>query len=270
MCKPFHVDVFKENLMSEWMGKDFIYKKEVDSTNLILKSVPSEKLNQGTTLLADYQAKGRGQYEKKWNSDPFRDLTFTIALKPKSGTRYTLLTLGCAKALADVLQKYTDETIRIKWPNDLMVRDKKIGGILTESIFMGNKPDRVLIGIGLNIYQKKFHASLSNIAVSLQQIAHKPITREILLCECLKEIEEVYHQWVMSDPNLLVDIHKILIGYGEWVKLSIYNNIQPDKYKFIGISNKGELLMLNEQLDVNKFSYEQVRIIPCKQPVPEA
>ena len=267
MNEPFDPDLFSKNLQTRWIGREFIYKKEVDSTNLVLKKIPSDQLRSGTVLLTDYQTSGRGQYEKKWVSNRNENLTLTVALCPSVTESYSLLTLACAYAIAEIVQSYTSQKVRIKWPNDLFIHEKKVGGLLTEATFIGNKPDRVLIGIGLNVFQQKMELTDSYEAVSIAEVSDKAISREILLCDCLQEIEKVFHQWEKSDSALILKINKKLIGYGEWVNLSIYNELLPQKFKFIGVSNKGELLMLNEQLDVNKFSYEQVRIIPIEQRV---
>ena len=270
MSNPFHVDEFKKNSLTTWLGREFIYLEEIESTNTYLKRVPSGHLIHGTVLLADHQVSGRGQYEKKWISDPFKNLTFTIALKPKVNLSLTLLTLGCAAALSEALQKFTSQFIQIKWPNDLMVNGEKLGGILTESVFIGSNVERVIIGVGININQTQISDPDSYNSCSLMNLTNRKFTREEVLNQCLFEIETMYDHWIHSNPVMIRSIHSRLIGYGEWVKLQVYDELLPDLYKCIGINEKGELLMLNEQLDVDKFSYEQVRIFPVKPAVQEA
>lgn len=264
MSNPFHVDEFKNNSLTEWLGREFIYLDEVESTNSYLKRLPANQLSHGTVVLTDNQISGRGQYEKIWISDPFKNLTFTIALKPKINSSLTLLTLACASAISDVLQRYCQERIQIKWPNDIFVGGKKMGGLLTESVFMGNRIERVLIGIGININQTEIKQLNSYNSCSLADLSQAKFTREGLLNECLKEIELMYNHWLQLNPIMIKSIHSRLIGYGEWVKLKVYDELLPFTYKCIGVNEKGELLMLNEQLDVDKFSYEQVRIVPIK------
>lgn len=264
MSKPFHVDEFKKNLLTEWLGRDFIYLNEVESTNSYLKGLPPDQLSHGTVLLADNQTAGRGQHDKSWVSDAFQNLTFTLALKPEINSSLTLLTLGCASAISDILQRYCNETIRIKWPNDIFVNGMKMGGILTESVYMGSRIERVLIGIGININQTKISQLNSYNSCSLAVLTKVKFTREDLLMECLQQIELMYDHWRHSNPAMIKSIHSRLIGYGDWVKLQVYDELLPDTYKCIGVNGKGELLMLNEQLDVDKFSYEQVRIVPIK------
>jgi BirA family transcriptional regulator, biotin operon repressor / biotin---[acetyl-CoA-carboxylase] ligase len=270
MANRFDADECKNRLRTTWLGSEFIYIKEVGSTNTYLKKIPSGKLTHGTVVITDHQKKGRGQYERKWEAAPFQNLTFTVAFRPPKGDRLALLTLACASAIAGVLETYTDEAIQIKWPNDILVQNRKIGGLLTECVFNGPKPDRVLTGIGLNVYQQNFGKDPGDAAVSLASISNKVLSREKLLSEILLELELIYHRWHKFDDELQREINQRLIGYGEWVRISVYQKMTDEKFKFIGVNEKGELLMLNEQLDVNKFSYEQIRIITGNESISES
>ena len=269
MSQHFDVEYFKNLLRTTWIGSEFVYIEKINSTNTYLKDLPFSELIHGMVVLTDYQFDGRGQYEKKWEAAPFKNLTFTIGFKPPDGSRLPLLTLGCACAISKVLERYTGQRVHIKWPNDLLIGGKKIGGLLTESKICGSKPERVLIGIGINIFQKRFRKELDGIALSLDSVSRFPVSREKILSECLLEIEQSYRQWHKMDVDLQRSINERLIGYGDWVWLRIYENLQKEKYKFIGVSENGELLMLNQQLDVNKFSYEQIRIITGDQGISE-
>lgn len=261
MPDKFDVETFRHKLQTTWLGSEFIYLEETDSTNSHLKKIPSSELVHGAVVLADHQRKGRGQYERKWESDPCKNLTFTIAFRPKVSNRLNLLSLAVAYSITKTLDDYITEKIYLKWPNDILVGGKKLGGILTECTFNGSKPDRVLIGLGLNIAQNHFSNGIQDTATSFNQVSDVSVSREDLLNEILLGIENVYLRWHKCDEILKQDISKKLVGYGEWVSVSINGVIPNQKFKFIGVNSNGELLMLNEQLDVNKFTYEQVRII---------
>lgn len=264
MIKTFDVEYFKNNLRTTWIGSEFIHLDKVNSTNTWLKGVPSDEFIHGTVVHTDHQKKGRGQYERNWQSEPGKNLTFTIGFRPPGADRLTLLTMASAYAIATIIEKYTEHMVSIKWPNDIMVDDKKIGGILTECIFYGQNPDRVLIGIGLNIDETKFDNELAKKAISLKEVSRKEIKRETLLGECLSAIEQNYQKWHKHDSKLHQSISQKMIGYGEWVQLKVAHKLKNGKFKFLGINDKGELLVLNEDLDVNTFSHEQVRIITAK------
>jgi BirA family biotin operon repressor/biotin-[acetyl-CoA-carboxylase] ligase len=122
-----------------------------------------------------------------------------------------------------------------------------------------------LIGLGLNVGQTEFSNEISNIATSLKKEANRSIGREELLNRILLSIENVYHRWHKQDEILKQDISKKILGYGEWVDIDVNGVVPNQKFKLIGVNSNGELLMLNEQLDVNKFIYEQVRIITSHQ-----
>jgi BirA family transcriptional regulator, biotin operon repressor / biotin---[acetyl-CoA-carboxylase] ligase len=263
MNQPFDVDLFKSRLSTAWLGREFIHIDEVDSTNAGIKKIPSTALVHGEVFHADYQTHGRGQYDRKWDSSPRKNLTFSIAFRPPKTERITLLTLACVHAVSGVLERYINESVQLKWPNDLIIDGKKVGGILTECIFLGNHPDRVLTGIGVNVFEENFTGNLENDAVSIVSLcrAEKSIRREVLLAECLEAIEQIYARWHNSDPELPKEISRKLIGYGNWVEMEMETKRLPGLYKFLGINSNGELVSLNEDLDVNTFTHEQIRII---------
>lgn len=269
MPEKFDVEYFKNQLRTTWLGSEFIYLSKVDSTSTYLKRIPSPDLVHGSVVITDHQMKGRGQYERKWEAEPGRNLTFTIGLRPPSAERLTLLTLACGYAIALVLEEYIPGEVSIKWPNDLYIGDKKIGGLLTECTFFGSKPDRVLIGIGLNTGQNHFSDDVKEKAISLADIADRAFSREQLLCRFLEKTELFYQQWHKHNTELQKQISQKMIGYGEWVRVRINGELRDEKYKFLGVNEKGELLLLNRELDVNTFSYEQIRIITARQGVPE-
>lgn len=267
MPDKFDAHYFKRTLNTSWLGSEFIYLEKTDSTNSYLKNIPTSELVHGTLVLTDHQKKGRGQYERKWEAEPYKNLTFTIAFRPKTSERLNLLTLSVALSIAQTLETLTTDTVNIKWPNDIIIRNKKIGGLLTECTFNGSNPDRVLIGVGLNVGQQQFSKGVTDTAISFRKVSSHPISREDLLKEILNGVEHTYHRWHKQDDSLKNDISKKLMGYGEWVELNVNGELKNKKFKFIGVNSNGELMMLNEQLDVNKFIHEQVRIITGSQGV---
>lgn len=267
---PFNEKKFRNFLQTNWVGNHFIYLSETDSTNYFLKKLPLDESPHGTVVLSDTQSAGRGQYGKKWVSDPCANLTFSVLFRTHYASRLPLLSLGLAYACLHLLERYIASPIQLKWPNDLIISGKKAGGLLTETTFLGKEPERMVTGIGLNILQTKFPAELYENAVSLCQFTDKTLSRERILAELLAEIEYVYQIWLKQPTLLRGLIQQKMIGYGTWLKISLCNIIQPELYKFIGINEQGELLLLNEQLDVHTFSYEQVRIITGSQAVSDS
>jgi BirA family transcriptional regulator, biotin operon repressor / biotin---[acetyl-CoA-carboxylase] ligase len=260
MSRPFNADYFKNRLHTSWIGSEFVHLKEVGSTNSWLKSLPSERFVHGMVVSTDNQTGGRGQHDREWVSEQGKNLTFTVGFRPPGADRLPLLTLATAYAVMGELQNHTDEKIYLKWPNDIMAAGKKLGGILTECIFLGSRPDRVIVGTGLNIQQTKFADDLPD-AVSLASLSARLPERELLLAGCLSRIEQAYMQWHKRDSELHKNVSRNLEAYGAWVQLSVNGEVKEGQYKFLGINENGELLVLNEDLDVNTFSHEQIRVI---------
>jgi BirA family biotin operon repressor/biotin-[acetyl-CoA-carboxylase] ligase len=261
MSHTFEKDYFQNQLSTRWLGRDFEHLAKVDSTNSYLKKIPAKQLKHGQVVIADNQEKGRGQHQKEWVTEPGKNLTFTLVLKPDRAEGLTLLTLSCALAVANVLQNYCKKTVLLKWPNDIYVDRKKIGGVLTECSFLGPKPEKVLIGIGVNINQEEFYTDSVQQAVSLHQLTGEKFKREEILANILNRIEQLYQSWTDRDSVVHKEISKSLIGFGDWIRLSVDDEIFEGRFKFLGVNKKGELLVLNEKLELNTYSHEQIRII---------
>lgn len=262
MKNRFNIEKFRNLAGTSWLGSEFLYLPETESTNSWLKLADRDQLSHGMLVITDHQTGGRGQYRRPWISEPGLNLTFSHLLFPPTGDRLMLLTVAVIAAIGSVIEKLTGVSSSIKWPNDLIINNKKAGGVLTECLFLGSKPERVIIGIGLNVNQTNFSGELKDSATSMAIETGDSFNREELLAEILLHIEQAYTRWHMQDKTLAAEVNKKVVGYGEWVQLSINGEHQGELYKFLGISEKGECLLLNEELDVNTFSHEQIRIIP--------
>ncbi len=104
----------------------------------------------GTVVIADSQLAGRGRTGKRWSSPP-RGIWMTIVERPADSSALDVLSLRVGLAAAEVLDAYAAEPVRLKWPNDLYVDDCKLGGVLVEARWRGDRLDWVAIGIGVNV-----------------------------------------------------------------------------------------------------------------------
>lgn len=259
----FDVDKFKRSLCTQWVAQSLLYFEKIESTNVHLKKLPATEISHGLLCLTDHQIKGRGQYERSWYVSPGKNLTFTLAFTPMSmdGSRFHILTLACARAAVDQIEEVTGLEAHIKWPNDVMINGKKVGGILTETVFNGNHLDRLLVGIGLNINENEFpDESLKKKAASLRQLTNSIIDREKFLCDFLMRVEYQYGHWHRQNDLMLRNINQKIIGYGQWVKLSINGDELAQKYKLLGINEKGQLTVIDDEGGIETFAYEQIRL----------
>lgn len=214
----------------------------------------------GALIIADSQTAGRGQHERKWQADPYDNLTFSLIFEPSNQFRLTILTLACALAVADVCGEQIQSSLNLKWPNDVLFENKKLSGLLTEAIFNGNILERVVIGIGINVNQETFSEDLAASAISLKTITTKRFSRERLLARILTKIEFYYRLWETHDIDLVRTINKMMLGYGSWAKINVNGLDREGTFKFLGVNENGALVVLNKDLEVDTFSYEQVRI----------
>lgn len=170
--------------------------KVVDSTNTYLKSVasnlPSSTNLEGIAATAEMQTSGRGRMGRTWYSPTGEGLYLSLLLKPRLEIeRLPLLALTCAIAVYETLHRYLEQGIDIKWPNDLLVHNRKVCGILCEAAFERSELLYAIAGIGVNLNQKEFPEEL-NSATSLRIAVGYEIDKEDFLHELLNQIDRWY------------------------------------------------------------------------------
>ncbi|MEC8537262.1 MAG: biotin--[acetyl-CoA-carboxylase] ligase [Bacteroidota bacterium] len=185
-----------------------IHFNEIDSTNLFLSRLTSkQKIKENLVVTADFQTKGKAQGEKKWNSTKKKNLLFSLYihdhhfdLENKSYINYITLL-----ALINTLENYVNDfDIKIKKPNDILVKGGKISGVLIETKISSQKINSIIIGIGLNINQKKFLFKENN-PTSLFKLINKELNREEVLNIFLKNFNELYNHLVKKDHEKIKD-----------------------------------------------------------------
>ena len=257
----FQVATFRTLWMCNWLGHDFQYFREIDSTNSYAKRLKSDDVSHGLVCLAEYQTGGRGQYNRPWVSEAGKNLMFTMVFKPDNKYRLFSLSMVTAHAIAEVIEPKIMKSVRIKWPNDLYIDGRKLGGVLTESIFNGNELDRLIIGVGLNINQESFPITAGSNPISLAAATGSLFNRESLLAQILHSMESCYTAWERNDSDLIKSVNRRLIGYGHQVKLTIDGKPTEAPYKLLGMDENGHLVVLDEEMDVITFTWQQVRVV---------
>lgn len=262
MSNSFDLSAFTKKLSTQWLGQDFHYHATLPSTNTYLKKLNADEVEQGTVVLTDNQVEGRGQYERTWESSAGQNLTFSMVFKPRETEGYHVLTMACALAVVEQLRSIGSEICAyIKWPNDVLLNDKKVAGLLTEAVFLGNKPDRLIIGIGLNVNQRTYPGELEDKATSIRLETGQKISREDFLARLLRRIEYKFSRWYRKESDLLKQVNREIDGYGQWVDLRVNGQIKDESYKLLGINECGRLVVLNREGGLESFSYEQIRVV---------
>ena len=145
------------------MQYNLLHFKEIDSTNSYLKNT-YRLLDNFTFVSADYQSKGKGREDRVWQSESGENLVFSFLIKNEElMKRSAILSILTAVEVAKEIEKYGIDKVSIKWPNDVLIGDKKVCGILLE----GQVPEYLVVGVGLNVNQKTFPEGLRRPATSL-------------------------------------------------------------------------------------------------------
>ncbi len=247
----FNLESFDLKLDTEFIGRNFIYSEEVESTNSMLMDKANKFNIDGTVLLAEKQSKGRGRKERVWYSAKEQNLTFSILLTNKKllSKNLNLLNFAASLSVALSIEKLHQLKPELKWPNDVLINGKKICGILLESTSQGSKIDRLVIGIGLNVnqslFQGNFNAEPTSIKIETDGIN---INREILLAELLNTFEEVIEKIPTSPGSIIKDWKerctligdKISITENDSIKYGIFEDIDSEGYLLLRVKDKIE------------------------------
>ena len=188
-----------------------IYLDEVNSTNCYLSDrVRNQQLEEGFTVAAVNQTKGKGQAGNSWEAEAGKNLTFSILFRPLTieAQEQFIISQAVALGVADALSEFTGD-ISIKWANDVYWRDRKIAGILIENTISGNRISHSIAGIGININQEKFLSDAPN-PVSLKQITGIEYSLKDLLPRFRASIFERYSQMQINDTEIRADYFKKL------------------------------------------------------------
>lgn len=180
---------------SKLVVKRLLHFPELSSTNAYLKEKGAVGEREGLVVLADTQTAGSGRLDRSWHSPP-GGLYFSILLRPMtiSATEAPLIALTAGVAVAKVLQTALGVQARLKWPNDVLVEDRKVCGILAESTLMGEGIEYVVLGVGVNANTPldELPSDLQTSATTLQHILNRPVDLPRLFGYLLGQLEFWY------------------------------------------------------------------------------
>ena len=186
------------NLKTKIIGSNILYFKSLSSTNLYAKNLIKNKPIEGTVIIADTQTKGRGRKNRSWFS-PEGGLWFSIILYPKIPTQYAMLvTMATSISLVQAINKLTGLSPNIKWPNDLLLKNKKICGILTELDAEMDRINYSIVGVGINV-NNYIENDLKDKAASIVNFYNKNVSRVDLLKLFLRYFDTNYSKLISKD-----------------------------------------------------------------------
>ena len=186
--------------------REIIVLNETESTNTRLREMGCAGSEPGAVVFAESQTGGRGRLGRQWASERGKGLWFSLLLRPElPPTEWTQLTVWAAVATAQAIEKHTGLCTRIKWPNDIFIENRKVVGILMESVLNGKGGNHLIAGIGVNVNHQieDFPEELRERAGSLALALGKPVDRMDLAAQILMELDALL-------PSAHSDFEKIV------------------------------------------------------------
>lgn len=229
------------------LAGDIFYYDSIDSTNEEAKRKAAQGAPDESLCFADNQTAGKGRRGRRWISPKGEDIFFSLLLRPELPVESaSMLTLVAALAAAAVSERYSGEACGIKWPNDIVLHNKKICGILTEMGLEMNDISYIVVGVGFNVNRAEFSEDISDMATSLCRETGKKIPRARFLADFLIEFMSRYRKF-LKEQNLVSFVEEYesrLVNIGRKVK--IIRKGQEEIQTAIGINEKGELIVQKE------------------------
>jgi len=238
-------------------SKKFIILESVDSTNNYAMAMVQKRVaNSGDAVFAMEQTAGKGRRGKTWESQRGENIVLTIIEQMQWVPIHQQFRLSIAVALGcfDFFSKYLKENIKIKWPNDIFINDRKAGGILIENVVKGNLWQWAVIGIGLNINQLNFDNDKIK-AISLRQITGETYDVVQLSKELRQSILSRLDKLQSGEfSNLFDEYNENLFCRNQMVRLKKGNIVFETKIQ--GISEVGELI--TKDVMERRFGFDEV------------
>lgn len=255
----FNIENFDIKLNTEYIGRTFVYAEELSSTNIFLMDKQNGYNESGTVVLAEKQTGGKGRKDRVWYSAPDSNLTFSILLtKDKFLTsNSSLINFAASLAVAFSIENLYQLKTELKWPNDVLLDGKKTSGILIEATSQGNKIERFVIGIGINVNQPSFQGTFNYPPTSIRNELGRNVEREKLLAEILNNFELLLEKIKKNKSEVINDWKSKCKMIGE--RISIVENDSEKFGIFYDIDEEGFLLLKTKD-GIEKIHYGDVSL----------
>ena len=235
----------EKNLKTDYLGKPLIYTDCVDSTNNEIKRLAQKGYPTGTTVIAEKQTSGKGRLGRVWNSPVGTGLWFSFLLRPHTDfSQISGITLAAGLGVCRAVRSFTGLDAEIKWPNDIIIGNKKICGILVETAAETDKLKYAVVGIGINVNTRVFPDEIKEKATSLIiENKYSAINRTKLFKEILFHTEKCIDDY-LKNPVIPNDYKQLCATLGRNISVrrgkNVINGIASD------ISESGDLIATDE------------------------
>jgi BirA family biotin operon repressor/biotin-[acetyl-CoA-carboxylase] ligase len=221
------------------------------STNDLAKRLAREGSAEGTVVIAEEQTEGRGTKGRSWHSPRGQGLYASVILRPRRAD-LSLLPLAAGVACLEAIREATGLEAALEWPNDIVWKHRKLGGILCEGEFLGNSVSFAVLGIGLNVGQKKddFPAALRRTATSLRLALGREVDRAAVETALWPALDRWYTSWVRGRKEEIVRTYesRLVIPAGADVEVRREEGTLRGVYRGIDLRARLKLEIGGEQM----------------------
>lgn len=233
----------------------------IDSTNDFLKALlGQDELDNFTVVTAENQTKGKGQMGSKWQSESGKNLIMSVLVKDFLYHNEELFNLSIIVSLAviETLKSFDIPDLSIKWPNDIMAYNKKIGGILIENIIKSDGRIVSVVGLGLNVNQTNFDG-LPN-ASSLAVICKTEFDKDSLPFLIIEKMKQKIELWKTNSADFWNEYFNSLFRKGVPMP---FKNLENKNFMGIiqGVSSVGKIQILLEDDSVSEFDIKEIQML---------
>jgi BirA family transcriptional regulator, biotin operon repressor / biotin---[acetyl-CoA-carboxylase] ligase len=237
-------DLLRKRMKGNVFGKRVFHFFKTDSTNRVAMELGYAGEPEGTVVLAEAQTAGRGRSGRSWHSEKGTGLYFTVVLRPRlSPAQAPLLTMLAGISAQTAITAQTGMAPELKWPNDLLLNGKKVGGILTEMHAEPNAVRFVIVGIGINVNQEKFPPELSGTATSIRKESGRMSYRLELLVRLLTQFESDYNRFLREGPAYVVARFESVSSFAKGRRVRVDTGAESYSGVTAGLSPEGLLLV---------------------------
>lgn len=237
-------NLVRKRLKGNLFGKQIYHFFKTDSTNRVAMDLGYSDAPEGSVVLAEEQTAGHGRSGRTWHSERGSGLYVTLLLRPRlSPAQAPLLTMLAGLSAHAAIKAQAGLVPELKWPNDLLLNGKKIGGILTEMHAEPSQVRFVVVGIGINVNQEKFPAEISSTASSLRKESGRTHSRLELLVRLLSQFETDYNRFLRERAPFVVQRFLSVSNFANGRRVRVDSGHESYLGTTAGLSPEGLLLV---------------------------
>ena len=260
MDENLNQETIEKGLETSFIGRKIFAFHSLQSTNETAKQIARNGAEEGSLVIAEVQTAGRGRHGRSWFS-PEGGLWFSLILTPRiPPQRIPILSLITALSVVEAIQKTVSLLSTIRWPNDILIREKKVCGILSEYERGEEDKNLVIIGIGINVNQSRFPPELERISTSLRLELGRLVSRLFLLQEILLRFEENYSTLLRGDAE---DLLKKVIGFSSYMGRRVMVDLKEKvlEGEVIDLDEDGRLILRLDNGLLQRVTAGEARLV---------